>query len=289
MQANCSILPDGLCTHSHIPTLPRVYSHGHSELPKRVSAQMVGLWKVPGRKSEAESQDLPTPPSPAHLRSPSKFHQHDSRLPVPWPCPLPTSWDSSEIWVPGDPGGLTCRVRGPLTQTQPWKWKICCRKLGLILSPSGSLAPHTVWTLWFPWTGGRVGIMCPPAVPSLLCTTGQGREAQRRWKACLQLWVPSCPCPRPVQMRRLWGPRGQTGCGPRGAATTPQGSHGHGLTTGCGLSMDLALMSPGRAQEASQPRHEVSALSLSAWSNPLLQRVGPRFSFWISPGQFGTK
>ena len=39
------------------------------------------------------------------------------------------------------------------------------------------------------------------------------------------------------------------------------------------------LMSPGRAQEASQPRHEVSALLLSAWSNPLLQKVGLRFSF----------
>ena len=61
--------------------------------------------------------------------------------------------------------------------------------------------------------------------------------------------------------------------------TEPQGSHGHGLTTGCSPSVDLALMSLGRAQEASQPRHEVSALSLSAWSNPLLQRVGPRFSF----------
>ena len=39
----------------------------------RVSAQMVSLWKVPGRKSEAESQDFPTPNSPAQLRSPCIF------------------------------------------------------------------------------------------------------------------------------------------------------------------------------------------------------------------------
>ena len=51
----------------------------------RVSAQMVSLWKVPGRKSEGESQDVPTPPFPAQLRSPSRFHQHHSRIPVPTP------------------------------------------------------------------------------------------------------------------------------------------------------------------------------------------------------------
>ena len=124
VQANCSILPNGLCAHSHIPTLHMVYSHGHPELPKRVSAQMVSLWKVPGRKSEAESQDLPTPQSPAQLRSPSRFHQHHSRIPVSQPCPPPSSRDSSEIWVPGDLGEPTCRVRGPLAQAQPCKSKI---------------------------------------------------------------------------------------------------------------------------------------------------------------------
>ena len=133
VQANCSILPDGLCTHSHILTLHTVYSHGHPELPKRVSAQMVSLWKVPGRKSEAESKDFLTRHSPAQLRSPSRFHQHHSRIPVPWPCPPPSSWDSSEIWVPGDTGEHTCMVQGPLAQIQPWKWEICHQKLGLIL------------------------------------------------------------------------------------------------------------------------------------------------------------
>ena len=121
VQANCSILPDGLCTHSHIPTLHTVYSHGNPELPKRVSAQMVSLWKVPGRKSEAESKDFLTRHSPAQLRSPSRFHQHHSRIPVTPPHPPPSFQGSSETWVLGAPGGLTCRVRGPLAQTQPWK------------------------------------------------------------------------------------------------------------------------------------------------------------------------
>ena len=86
----------------------------------RVSAQMVSLWKVPGRKSEAESKDFPTPPFPAQLRNHSRFHQHHSRIPVSRPCPQPSSRDSSELWVPGDPGEHTCIVQGPLAQTQPW-------------------------------------------------------------------------------------------------------------------------------------------------------------------------
>ena len=86
----------------------------------RVSAQMVSLWKVPGRKSEAESQDFPTPPFPAQLRNPSRFHQHHSRIPVSRHHPTPSSWDSSELWVPGDPGEHTCIAQGPLAETQPW-------------------------------------------------------------------------------------------------------------------------------------------------------------------------
>ena len=127
VQANCSILPDGLCTHSHIPSLHAVYSHGHPELPKRVSAQMVSLWKVPGRKSEAESQDLHTPQSPAQLRSTSRFHQHLSRISGLPPRPLPTSWDSSEIWVPGE---HTCRVQGPLARLSPASERFATKSLG---------------------------------------------------------------------------------------------------------------------------------------------------------------
>ena len=94
---------------------------GTSKLHKRGSTQMMGLWKVPGRKSEAESQDLPTTHSPAQLRSPSRFHQDHSRIPVP-PPHLPTSSQgSSQTWVPGALRGLTCRVQSPLAQTQPWK------------------------------------------------------------------------------------------------------------------------------------------------------------------------
>ena len=83
-------------------------------------------------------------------------------------------------------------------------------------------------------------------------------------------------------MRRPRGPRGQTGCGPWGPAATLQSSHGCGLTAGGGPSLDLVLMSPGRAQEASQLRPEVSTLSLSACSDSLLQKVGHRFLSWVS-------
>ena len=48
---------------------------------------------------------------------------------------------------------------------------------------------------------------------------------------------------------------------PLGVAVAPQGD---------GPSMDPAPMSPGRAQEASQPQPEVSALSFSAQSDRLL-------------------
>ena len=81
---------------------------------------MVSLWKIPGRESEAESQDFPTPHSPGQLRSPSRFHQHHSRIRVSRSCPTPSSWDSSEIWVPRDLGEATCMVQGPLAHTQPW-------------------------------------------------------------------------------------------------------------------------------------------------------------------------
>ena len=67
----------------------------------RVSAQMVSLWKVPGRKSEAESQDLSTTHCMAQLRNPSRFHQQHSRIPVPPPHPSTSSQGSSETWVPG--------------------------------------------------------------------------------------------------------------------------------------------------------------------------------------------
>ena len=130
VQANCSILPDGLCAHSHIPTLHKVYAHGHPELPRRVSAQMVSLWKVPGRKSEPESQDLPTPHSPAQLRSPSRFHQHHSRIRVSRSCPTPSSWDSSEIWVPRDLGEATCMVQVPWPRLHPGSERFATKSLG---------------------------------------------------------------------------------------------------------------------------------------------------------------
>ena len=43
---------------------------------------------------------------------------------------------------------------------------------------------------------------------------------------------PASPSPRPVQMRRPQGPRGQTGCVPWGTAATPWGSHSRGAAAG---------------------------------------------------------
>ena len=45
---HCSILPDGLCNHSHIPSLHMVCSHGHPELPQSLSPDVEfveGPWK----------------------------------------------------------------------------------------------------------------------------------------------------------------------------------------------------------------------------------------------------
>ena len=59
--------------------------------------------------------------------------------------------------------------------------------------------------------GGRPVPSCRPLMP---CTSGRGGEAQRGWKACLSLSAQPPP-PPPCTDR---GPRGQTGCGPWGAA-----------------------------------------------------------------------
>ena len=48
LHANYSILPDGLCNHSHIPSLHMVCSHGHPELPQSLSPDVEfveGPWK----------------------------------------------------------------------------------------------------------------------------------------------------------------------------------------------------------------------------------------------------
>ena len=195
MQANCSILPDGLCAHSHIPSLHAVYSHGHPELPKRVSAQMVSLWKVPGRKSEAESQDLPTPHSTAQLRNPCRFHQHHSRIPVSRPCPPPSSWDSSEIWVPGDPGKHTCKVQGPLAHTQPLEVRDFSPKAWgdslpiRIPGPSSCLSPEV------PMNWGQGGRPVPSCSPLPALHIWPRRRSSERMEGMSVTECPAAPAP----------------------------------------------------------------------------------------------
>ena len=49
VQANCSILLDGLCTHLHIPTLHSMYSHGQFEAAqKNLSQWWVCGWSLEG-------------------------------------------------------------------------------------------------------------------------------------------------------------------------------------------------------------------------------------------------
>ena len=79
-------------------------------------------------------------------------------------------------------GGLTCRVWGPLAQTQPWKWEICHQKLGLILSPSGSLVPPAAQALSFLWIGGgwaSHALLQSPSCPPHLAKAEKRREDGR--------------------------------------------------------------------------------------------------------------
>ena len=130
---------------------------------------MVSLWKVPGRKSEAESQHFPTLHSPAKLRSPSRFHQHHSRIPVSQPCPPPSSRDSSEIWVPGDPGKHTCKVQGPLAHTQPLEVRDFSPKAWADPLPIRIPGPSSCLSPVVPVTWGQGGHPVPSydALPTL--------------------------------------------------------------------------------------------------------------------------
>ena len=128
--------------------------------------------------------------------------------------------------------------------------------------PGPSRCPSTEVPMnW--WWGGHLVPSCSPLPPLHIWQRRRSSERMEGMSAALSAQP---PLPRPVQMRRPRALRGQTGCVPWGAATAPRGSHGCGLTAGGGPSMDQVLMSPTRAQEASQPIPEVSALSLSAQS-----------------------
>ena len=86
------------------------------------------------------------------------------------------------MWVPGAPGGLPCRVWGPLVQMQPWKLEICHLKLGLILSPSGSLVHPASWALTFPWTGVGLAshaLLWSPPCPAHLAEAEKRRQDGR--------------------------------------------------------------------------------------------------------------
>ena len=233
VQANCSILPDGLCTHSHILTLHTVYSHGHPELPKRVSAQMVSLWKVPGRKSEAESLDFPTPHSPAQLRSPSRFHQHHSRIPVPCLAPhqVPGNqvrYGSQETWE-NTPAGF----RVPWPRLSPGSERFATENLGWfspkkdpwplkLPEPCGSCELGTGWV-------SRALLRSPPC-PAHLAKEENLREDGRHVCSSER---PAAP-PAPALYR--WGDHraleDKQDVVPGGLLPPPWGSHSRGAAEG---------------------------------------------------------
>ena len=158
-------------------------------------------------------------------------------------------------------GGLWPRLSHASERFAPkaWAYSLPIR----IPGPSSCLSP-VVSMNW--GQGGRPVPSCGP-LPALHIWPRRSSERMEGMSAALSAQP---PLPRPVQMRRPRALRGQTGCVPWGAATAPRGSHGCGLTAGGGPSMDQVLMSPTRAQEASQPIPEVSALSLSALTDHLL-------------------
>ena len=229
LQANCSLLPDGCVLTLTLQLCIRCIHIGTLSGPKESQPRR---W-VSGKSLEG-SQRLRPRTSALHTtpQLSSGTLPGFTTITLGSQCPhlLPHWFPRMEVRH-GDPGALgrlACRVQGPLAQAQPWKWEICQRKPGLILSSSGSLVPPAAWALTFLWTGGGGGCPVSSCGPLLPSTTGRGREVQRGWKACLHLWAPRHSHPRPVQVRTSWGTWGQTGCGPWGSATTPWGSHGHG-------------------------------------------------------------
>ena len=212
-QANGSMLPDGLCAHSHIPTLHILYSYRHPEVPKEAQPR----WWVSGRSLERSQRLSPgtSPPLTPQLSSGALPRFTSITLESQCPHLAPTKFQGLQWHVgPGSPrrthlqdlgsSGPDAALKVRDLPPKAWADSLPIR----IPGPSSFLSPD------IPMNWCRVGIPCPPVVPSLPCTSGRGREAQTGWKACLQLWTPSRPYPRPVQVRRPQGPRGQTGCGP---------------------------------------------------------------------------
>ena len=167
---------------------------------------MVSLWKVPGRKSEAESQHFPTLHSPAKLRSPSRFHQHHSRIPVSRPCPPPSSWDSSEIWVPGDPGKHTCKVQGPLAHTQPLEVRDFSPKAWADSLPIRIPGPSSCPSLVVPVNWGQGGLSVPSCHPLLALLSWPRRRSSERMEGMSAALSAQLPLPLPCTDEETMGP-----------------------------------------------------------------------------------
>ena len=202
VQANCSILPDGLCTHSRIPTLHTVGSHGYPELPERVSAQMVSLWKVPGRKSEAESQDFPTPHSPAQLRSPCIFTSItlESECPDLAPHQVPGTqvrYGSQEN-TPAGFRGLWPDSALQVTDLPPRAWADSLP----IRIPGPSSCPSLV----VPVNWGQGGLSVPSCHPLLALLSWPRRRSSERMEGMSAALSAQLPLPLPCTDEETMGP-----------------------------------------------------------------------------------
>ena len=269
VQANCSILLDGLCAHLHIPTLHPVYSHGHFEAaPKNLSPDrgfVDGPWKdvrgwVPG---------------PPHSSLPSSGQEPFQVSPVSQiPHFAPTKFSGLK-WDMGlrRPGGNHLQHSGSSVPDTALEVRYLQWKPGLILFPPGSLA----FQLPKPWgsrelKGGWASHALLYSPPALHIWPRQ-RSAERMEGMSAAL---SAQKPAPT----LYG------WGDHGALEDKQNVVPGGLPQPCriprpwthskgGPSVYLAMM-------ASQPSPEVSLLSLFACSDPLLQKVESRISSWFS-------
>ena len=98
--------------------------------------------------------------------------------------------------------------------------------------------------------GGHPVPFCGPLPALHIWPRQRSTEGMEGMAAALSAQAPH---PRSEQMRRPRGPRGQTGCGPWRVSQPFGVPTAVGPLQGGGPSVDLALMSPGRAQEASSP------------------------------------
>ena len=179
----------------------------------RVSAQMVSLWKVPGRKSEAESQDFPTPHSPAQLRSPCIFTSItlESECPDLAPHQVPGTqvrYGSQEN-TPAGFRGLWPDSALQVRDLPPRAWADSL--------PIRIRGPSSCLSALVPMNSGQGGRPLPSCDPLPALHIWLRRRSSERMEVMSAALSAQPLLPPPCTDEETTGPRGQTGCGPWGA------------------------------------------------------------------------